>query len=247
MGNKPDLIPGIFNYCDRWCERCAYTSCCLQFQIESEEATTTGALQDFDALNARFWEDMGEALVQAMRLIREMAAQQGIDPEDLDKETVLSRQQESFHQNAREHPCATAALVYSGMVNEWFAAVDEYTDADESLLTNHPFALDEHLQVIRHYQYFIYPKLVRAVEGRMNDSAIADNEQQTDANGTAKVALITIDRSLAAWSVLYAEYPAHEDKTLSILVHLDRLRRSLEVVFPAARAFIRPGFDSKPA
>ena len=245
MGAEPDLIPGIFNYCDRWCERCAYTSRCLQFQIESEEVKTGDALRDFDALNARFWEDMGEALVQAMRLIREMAAQQGIEQEDLDKETVFSAPHESFQRNAREHPCATAALVYSGMVNEWFAAVDECSEREESLLTNHPLSLDEHLQVIRHYQYFIYPKIVRAVEGRMNDSATTQNEPESDAYGTAKVALIAIDRSLAAWSVLYVEYPAYEDKTLSILVHLDRLRRSIEVVFPAARAFIRPGFDSE--
>ncbi len=244
MGDKPDLIPGIYNYCDRWCERCAYTSCCLQFQIESEETSSGDALQNFDALNARFWEDMSEALVQAMCLLREMAAQHGIDPEDLDKETAFSELQENLHRNAREHPCAAAALVYSGMVNEWFVAVDEFSEAEESLLTNYPRSLDEHLQVIRHYQYFIYPKLVRALEGRMDELFIADHELQSDANGTAKVALITMDRSLAAWSVLYAEYPAHEDTTLSILVHLDRLRRSIEVVFPAARAFIRPGLDS---
>jgi hypothetical protein len=244
MATEPDLIPGIFNYCDRWCERCAYTSRCLQFQIESEETRSGDALRDFDALNARFWEDMGEALIQAMRLIREMAAQQGIDPEDLDKETSSSEPYESLHRNAREHPCASAALVYSGMVNEWFAVVDEYLEAEESLLTNHPLFLDEHLQIIRHYQYFIYPKIVRAIEGRLSEHETAQNEVQSDACGTAKVALIAIDRSLAAWSVLYSEYPAHEDKTLSILLHLDRLRRSVEVVFPAARAFIRPGFDS---
>ena len=78
----------------------------------------------------------------------------------------------------------------------------------------------------------------------MSDPAAAKHEPQSDAHGTAKITLIAIDRSLAAWSVLYAEYPAHEDKTLSMLIHLDRLRRSLEVVFPAARAFVRPGFDA---
>jgi len=56
--------------------------------------------------------------------------------------------------------------------------------------------------------------------------------------------LIAIDRSLAAWSLLYGEYPAQEDNTLSILLHLDRLRRSVEVVFPEARTFIRQGFDA---
>ena len=244
MGVEPDLIPGIYNYCDRWCERCTYTSRCLQFQVESEEIQSGDALRDFDALNVRFWQDMGEALIQAMRLIKEMAEQEGIDSEDLHKETVFSEPLKSIQLTAREHPCANAALVYSGMVNEWFAAVDEFSDAEESLLNNHPLFLDEHFQVIRHYQYFIYPKIVRAIEGRMSDPAAAKHEPQSDAHGTAKITLIAIDRSLAAWSVLYAEYPAHEDKTLSILIHLDRLRRSLEVVFPAARAFVRPGFDA---
>ena len=142
MGAEPDFIPGIYNYCDRWCERCAYTSRCLQFQIESEETQSSDALRDFDALNARFWQDMGEALVQAMRLLREMAVQQGIDPEDLHKETVLySETLDTLQRTAREHPCATAALVYSGMVNEWFAAVDELSEAEVSLLTDHPFFL----------------------------------------------------------------------------------------------------------
>ena len=245
MGAEPDFIPGIYNYCDRWCERCGYTSRCLQFQIESEEIQSSDALRDFDALNAWFWQDMGEALVQAMRLLREMAVQQGIDPEDLHKETVLySETLDTLQRTAREHPCATAALVYSGMVNEWFAAVDELSEAEVSLLTDHPFFLDEHLQVIRHYQYFIYPKIVRAIEGRMSDPVAEQPELQSDAYGTAKITLIALDRSLAAWSVLYPEYPAYEDKTLSILLHLDRLRRSLEVVFPAARAFVRPGFDA---
>ncbi len=244
MGVEPDLIPGIYNYCDRWCERCTYTSRCLQFQVESEEIQSGDALRDFDALNVRFCQDMGEALIQAMRLIKEMAEQEGIDSEDLHKETVFSEPLKSIQLTAREHPCANAALVYSGMVNEWFAAVDEFSEAEESLLTNHPLFLDEHFQVIRHYQYFIYPKIVRAIEGRMSDPAAAKHEPQSDAHGTAKITLIAIDRSLAAWSVLYAEYPAHEDKTLSILIHLDRLRRSLEVVFPAARAFVRPGFDA---
>ena len=186
---------------------------------------------------------MGKALVQAMRLIREIAAKEGIAPYDLQKETVFSEPPESLQRDAREHPCANAALFYAGMVNEWFAAVDELSEAEVSLLTDHPFFLDEHLQVIRHYQYFIYPKIVRAIEGRLRGKATSDRDIEADCSGTAKVALIAIDRSLAAWSLLYGEYSAREDNTLSILLHLDRLRRSVEVVFPEARTFIRQGFD----
>jgi len=244
MADEPDLIPGIYIYCDRWCERCAFTSRCLQFCIEAEEVERGNALQNFDALNQKFWQEIGKALVQAMRLIREIASRAGIEPEDLQKETVLSEPLESLQRDAREHPCANGALLYAGMVNEWFGVVDELSEGEESLLTHPPPTLQETIQVIRHYQYFIYPKIVRSIEGRLSTTEAAGSELTDDVCGTAKVALIAIDRSLGAWSVLYGEYPAQEDSTLSILLHLDRLRRSVEVVFPAARAFIRPGFDA---
>jgi hypothetical protein len=244
MAGEPDLIPGIYIYCDRWCERCAFTSRCLQFRLETEDRQSGEALQHFDALNLQFWQEMGEALVQAMRLIREIAVREGFETADLQKETLFPEPPESLQRDAREHPCASAALLYTGMVNEWFAVADEFPETDESLLTNPPAFLEEPIQVIRHYQYFIYPKIVRAVEGRLSAKAATESELESDACGTAKVALIAIDRSLAAWSLLYGEYQSEEDSTLSILVHLDRLRRSIEVVFPAARSFIRPGLDA---
>ncbi len=243
MDGEPELIPDIYQYCDRWCERCAFTSRCLQFRIESDESEHDEVGQDFEVFDLRFWEDMGEALIQAMRLIREIAASEGMGDEEIEGERALSQPPDSFQKSAREHPCAIAALVYAGMVNEWFSHFDD--DAlDDALQSGdqHP-GLEEHLQVIRHYQYFIYPKIVRALEGRMSDRAIGEGEVQGDASGTAKITLIAIDRSLAAWSVLYGDYPDREDSTLAILLHLDRLRRSIEVLFPAARRFIRPGFD----
>jgi hypothetical protein len=240
MADEPGLIPGIYRYCDRWCERCAFTARCLQFRIEAEETESSTALQNFDALNLKYWQEMGDALVQAMRLIREIAAREGIEPDDLQKETAFSEPPESLQRDAREHPCANAALLYAGMVNEWFAAVDELPEEEESRLTHSPDSHEEPIQAIRQYQYFIYPKIVRAVQGRLSQRG---GEMEDDVCGTAKVALIAIDRTLAAWSVLYGEYPAQEDSTRSILLHLDRLRRSVEVLFPAARAFIRPGLD----
>jgi predicted protein tyrosine phosphatase len=29
LASDPKFIPGIYNYCDRWCERCPFTSRCL--------------------------------------------------------------------------------------------------------------------------------------------------------------------------------------------------------------------------
>ncbi len=84
---------------------------------------------------------MGEALVQAMRLIKEFAVKEGIESEDLQNETVFSEPPQSLLRDAREHPCASAALLYSGMVNEWFAAAGELPETEESLLTHPPLFL----------------------------------------------------------------------------------------------------------
>jgi hypothetical protein len=64
-----------------------------------------------------------------------------------------------------------------------------------------------------------------------------------DSDGSEKVALIAMDRSLAAWGELYHHFPESQDEILDLLVHLDRLRRRTEQEFPAAREFVRPGFD----
>ena len=32
-----NYIPGIFNYCDRWCERCPLTARCRVYAMEQEE------------------------------------------------------------------------------------------------------------------------------------------------------------------------------------------------------------------
>ena len=64
-----------------------------------------------------------------------------------------------------------------------------------------------------------------------------------DSDGSANVALIAIDRSMAAWGQMHNHFPAHRDQILSIIKHLDSLRQRVEKVFPEARKFIRPGFD----
>ncbi|HRF40385.1 MAG TPA: hypothetical protein PK198_16450, partial [Saprospiraceae bacterium] len=47
-------------------------------------------------------------------------------------------------------------------------------------------------------------------------------------NGTAKIALISVERSLNAWALLMDMMPGEEDAILSILAMLQRLQRMLQ-------------------
>ena len=37
LAQNPDFISGIYNYCDRWCERCQFTSRCFLYATEQAD------------------------------------------------------------------------------------------------------------------------------------------------------------------------------------------------------------------
>jgi hypothetical protein len=85
---------------------------------------------------------------------------------------------------------------------------------------------------------------MRAIEADLRKRPEILDGLLRDSDGSAKVALIAIDRSIAAWGAMRNHFPEQEDTILDLLVHLDRLRRKIEKTFPDARAFVRPGFDT---
>jgi hypothetical protein len=66
-----------------------------------------------------------------------------------------------------------------------------------------------------------------------------------DANGSAKVALIGIERSIGAWTILRDAYPREDAQIQDFQRRLARLRRMLDAALPDARSFRRPGFDDE--
>src|SRR5260370_34382544 len=64
-----------------------------------------------------------------------------------------------------------------------------------------------------------------------------------DSDGSAKIALIAIERSVNAWRFLQSSLPEKADTIIPMLLELERLRRAAEQTFPTARDFVRPGFD----
>lgn len=220
MSLSSSFIPEIDRYCDRWCERCPFTSHCRHYHLEQHQSPQV-ASGESDIFNAEFWMQMQRGLAAAVHRISLQAAAQPLTPGVADLYP---------HRSAREHPCSLSALEYAGMLDQWKSSDRIWPPLPE-----------EAGEIIRQYHYFLYPKLVRAIEvGLTSDSGLPVGEA---ADGTAKTVLIAIDRSLAAWGIVYQAYPRYEDDVLPLLLHLDRLRKSVEVLFPAARAFHRPGLD----
>jgi hypothetical protein len=65
----------------------------------------------------------------------------------------------------------------------------------------------------------------------------------SDNLGSAKIALIAINRSMEALSVIYPDMKEQEDEILQFLAQLSQIKKQLLATFPTAMEFKRPGFD----
>ena len=253
LAENPNFIPGIYNYCDRWCERCPFTCRCMNFALSEEQF---GNSQARDINDEAFWARLSEIFQATLEMLKETAKQEGIDLDSIDLQATLDDEKATDRMVA-SHECSRAAKTYGKMVENWFESAKEAFEkkADELNLTmqlelpdsdpdGQAAELKDAVDIIRWYQYQIYVKLLRAIKGLHKNSQSPDEIHKIDANGSAKVALIGIDRSEAAWGQIYKHFPQREGDVLEILVHLDRLRRKTETSFPDARAFVRQGFDT---
>ena len=252
LAENPQFIQGIYNYCDRWCERCPFTSRCLNFAMDSEEFADQ---ETQDINNEAFWQKLSETFQMTLELLEEAAEQEGIDLDSLDMEEY--QEQERLNDElARNHECSRAAKLYSEMVDDWFSSAEDLLAPNDEELnpevsedvrdgdsTEIVSGFGEAVEVVRWYQHLTYVKLMRAIRGELDERLESLDEFPKDSDGSAKVALIAIDRSLAAWGEIRSCFPHNNNDILNILVHLEQLRRKVEKAFPDARAFIRPGFD----
>lgn len=252
LADNPDFISGIYNYCDRWCERCPFTSRCMVFAMEEQQFDDPAA---HDLSSEAFWQGIDSTLQLALEMLQEIAGERGIDLDSIDVEAEMEEEQR-LEEMARNHECARAAGVYADMVDAWFESAGElFAEKEDELnlmvrlniVGAHPHEqaarIEDAVEVVRWYQYQIEVKLLRALRGALQERPAILDDFPKDSDGSAKVALIAMDRSIAAWGELYRQLPEAQDDILDLLVHLDRLRRRTEQEFPAARAFIRPGFD----
>lgn len=247
LAENPNSISGIYNYCDRWCERCSFTKRCLNYAMGEAEDSP-----DFDS--DAFWKQIESSFQLAMELLAEMAEERGIDLSKVDVEETRAERQHT-REAAESHEIARGAKAYGKMVDAWLKNKQSiFNERSDDLTTQLKIGLGrkrvlkeansivDTTQVIRWYQHQIYVKIMRALMGA--DLEEWEDEVQNDSNGSAKVALIGIDRSIGAWAKLVDHFPQESDSILDILLHLDRLRKKTESTFPNARAFQRPGFDT---
>ncbi|RYZ22333.1 MAG: hypothetical protein EOO16_09605 [Chitinophagaceae bacterium] len=244
-------IPGIYNYCDRWCERCPLTMRCAVFEMNTELDADAGEPEVEEMLG-----ELGSRLAGALLLLEESAARWEVAPfeNSPEAEAGFAGQQAPFESGLDASPLLQACNEYAETVELLFAEIGAWDSQGRELARAAALGIktiDQGLAEIdllsdcRHvlawYQRFIGVKFRRALQGRLSGDA-GDQGHQSDWNGSAKVALAAVERSRLALTSLLRLLP-DEDRVLGLLALLARIERLGRTEFPDADSFRRPGFD----
>ena len=168
-----------------------------------------------DLSNREFWDKLSEVFTMTIKMIEEEAEELGIELDSIDKsfncENIDMKDEE-----IEKHKIVHNAKKYLEIADEWFKLAEEdFLDKQAELINHESLELEnttplddaltitDAVDIIRWYRHQILVKLKRALFSRIEEKEDSDHEYQKDSDGSAKVALIGIDRSIIAWGKLY--------------------------------------------
>lgn len=251
MSNQGN-IPGIHNWCDRWCEKCPFIASCAVGENELELIE-----QKQKGFNPDFWDGIKEHFTKSIELLDKLTQQKEIDLNAISDEegNKINLEKEKQWQEGENHPICQIASQYAKECEQILSSdfIQNMCDSEgekidlglEDKAYKNLSQFKEAIDIIRWYMFFIPAKCHRLMMENM-DREFEDYEfppEKRSYNGTAKITLISLERSIAAWGVLLKLLPDQQDEILSELALLQKLQRMIENEFPDAMRFIRPGFD----
>lgn len=226
METRDGFIVGVYNYCDRWCERCAFTGRCRVFADEQRmafELAGTGMATQTPG---------GRDSTPVLRSLGALVATMEEMPDDLTAVSGNDEEERTRWPRLTDEESALVERVMAVGERLWNAAVPEPPADDPQL--------KDAIATIHHFAFFLCPKVHRALEGR---ERCEEDGLQSDALGSAKVALLAIEQVSDAWLRLAEGGVVAVTAAAPVLTELQAIARELERRFPRARDFVRPGFD----
>ena len=225
-----ELIPGVYNYCDRWCERCTMAKHCSIYYMEQQEIKNGEE-------NKNSVDRISDIFSLTMEMMQDMSSELGIDFDEIGDFTIPEHTPSKLEE---------LAIKYGKDVMLWLSANNKFFNdySENIMLVNEEasFKIGDCLETISWYSSVIGAKIHRSMSQLDTDYGdnISDIEDQ---KGSAKVALISIDKSMESFIYILNNIGEQEDDSLNFLAALSKIRRNILKLFPDALDFIRPGFD----
>jgi len=234
---KKTYKPGIFQYCDRWCEKCEHTDECLYYDVNKKFFLSGDN-------KFSFWDKIEDVVNLTIDDLEQVSESMGVDLSNFSKRFSKNNSEETLSEGYNIYE---KTQTYSKIVNEWFDNFakeplpinkEDYNrkvSAEE--LAESMKQLTKAIEYIRWYQDLISKKLKTALNSK--------NEFQDGFHkGFAKVVLIALDKSIDSWNSISEHFPGTSEKVSHQILLLEKIREEVEKEFPHARSYSREGLDN---
>lgn len=246
MDNK-EYISGIYNYCDRWCEKCSFTSNCLLYTNESKiithEILNNGDLTGIEKI---FMPDFPDE-----------DGEDDYDGEDdfiFNQEDITDEEIKPLRQLLDDMPPHSLELLADEYFETAHTFLNDLNDkfnlypVDKDRLVNQEYAkLSDLFDVVSWYHIFIGAKIKRALLGKADLLQEDDEDVRSfttdDINGSAKVASIGVAKSVESLNQMYNLLEEYHPQISSLLVTAGKIQNEITEEFPGYKEFMRPGLD----
>lgn len=195
------------------------------------------------------WSRLKAVFESTYEVLHELADERGIDVEDIYVSENINKEFWGEEYEIRlkgqkeilligESDIIRICMIYEFLADKCLEKIFEFLDDREGKME----PIDEAMEVIGWYLDLIQAKMRRALCAYYYHSE-KEEDHTEDYNGSAKVALISIERSLENWQVVEKCCPHLKKDINHLVVVLEQLRSDIEAQFPTARGFLRPGFE----
>ncbi|HEY4490966.1 MAG TPA: hypothetical protein VI958_03155 [Acidobacteriota bacterium] len=238
---EADFISGIYNYCDRWCERCPMTHRCFLFYQESKQREQTleegKDPDDFEVVV----ENIEQNFSEAKQLLQQTAEEQGIDLQKLApaeepqmRRTLLLEQ--PIHKKA--HKFAMDCHRFLDELCSYIHEEEQKGSPSEAIAV-----LQDCFEILGWYHMQTAVKIDRALSGKLGVRQRISRVTKLDSAGSAKVAYLGLLRCLDSLTRVYENNQPMASQLMPLLHTLYELIDDVDREFPGHKRFKRPGFD----
>lgn len=266
--DEQGFIPGIFNYCDRWCEKCRFVRQCRVGFVEADEVRDDEeadvASEKVEGAHERFERMMNEWAELQDADQADDGEEEGLDFDPVDfepspeEEEAYAWKRERVKAAVEAHPLTALSRAYMELCSEWLDArredlaamgirLDRRAGQQWMPLSPERLVLKEAVEEVAWFMTMLPVKTNRCISGKVEDPGFMEriglDPLMSDENGTAKLVLHIIERCRTAWTAIAEAMPDARDAAVPVLELLRRHEAIMRAEFPDAERFIRPGFD----
>lgn len=257
-------IYGIYNYCDRWCEKCSYTHRCLLFKQEAE-MEIKHILKDDDKNDSDVLaKDIVDSFQEVFEQVNQFMAEEDEEYEEFEKDNFDFDDEEDndfeysfFNEEIdNERPSTFLKNADNPLILLSEKLFKDYNKYYDLIKLKFPFELDEknsenllwqNLEVLSWYIPLIHVKTrmcywYKNKLSKSKDQEFAEVDEEM-LNVSARIAFVGIEKCINALNnhpKLILELQA---ETISLLEKMNQIKEMFVAEFPAALTYKRPYFD----